>query len=70
VTQGVTEFSKLPKPAREYLAFIEKESGARIGMISTGPGREETIFMDQFADQLSLLSDRQSRTKAKQGARS
>jgi len=69
-TQGVTEFSKLPKPAREYLAFIEKESGARIGMISTGPGREETIFMDQFADQLSLLSDRQSRTKAKQGARS
>jgi adenylosuccinate synthase len=70
VTQGVTEFSKLPKPAREYLAFIEKESGARIGMISTGPGREETIFMDQFADQLSLLSVRQSRTKAKQGARS
>jgi adenylosuccinate synthase len=70
VTQGVTEFSKLPKPAREYLAFIEKESGARIGMISTGPGREETIFLDEFADQLSLLSDRQSRTKAKQGARS
>ncbi len=69
-TQGVTEFSKLPKPAREYLAFIEKESGARIGMISTGPGREETIFLDEFADQLSLLSDRQSRTKAKQGARS
>jgi adenylosuccinate synthase len=69
-TQGVTEFSKLPKTAREYLAFIEKEAGARIGMISTGPGREETIFVDEFADELSLLSDRQSRTKAKQGARS
>jgi adenylosuccinate synthase len=69
-TQGVTEFSKLPKTAREYLAFIEREAGARIGMISTGPGREETIFVDEFADELSLLSDRQSRTKAKQGARS
>ena len=70
VTQGVTEFSKLPKPAREYLAFIEKETGARIGMISTGPGREETIFLDEFADELNLLSDRRSRTKARQGGRS
>ncbi|HEY4052997.1 MAG TPA: adenylosuccinate synthase [Terriglobales bacterium] len=48
-TQGITEFEKLPKAAREYLAFVEKESGARIGMVSTGPGREETIFVDEFA---------------------
>jgi adenylosuccinate synthase len=51
-TQGITELKKLPKAAREYLAFIEKETGARIGMVSTGPGREETIFVDEFADEL------------------
>jgi quinol monooxygenase YgiN len=52
-TQGITELSKLPKAAREYLNFVEKESGARIGMVSTGPGREETIFGDEFAAELT-----------------
>ena len=51
-TRGITELKKLPKAAREYLAFIEKESGARIGMVSTGPGREETILVDEFANEL------------------
>jgi len=54
--QGITELSKLPKAAREYLNFVEKESGARIGMASTGPGREETIFVDEFAAELTSLS--------------
>jgi adenylosuccinate synthase len=57
-TQGITKFDKLPKAAREYLAFLEKESGARIGMISTGPGREQTIFVDEFADELKTLAER------------
>jgi adenylosuccinate synthase len=39
----------LPKPAREYLNFLEKESGARVGMISTGPDRDHTILLDEFA---------------------
>jgi adenylosuccinate synthase len=47
-TLGITEYQKLPAKAREYLAFVERESGARIGMISTGPGREQTIFVDEF----------------------
>jgi adenylosuccinate synthase len=47
-TQGITHVEKLPQAAREYLSFLEKESGARIGMISTGPGREQTIFVDDF----------------------
>ena len=54
-TQGITEFSKLPKAAREYLDFIEKETGARIGMVSTGPGREETIFVDEFMNDLKAM---------------
>ena len=48
-TQGITKFEQLPKAAREYLAFVEKETGAKIGMISTGPDRDQIIFMDEFA---------------------
>ena len=55
-TRGITEFKKLPKAAREYLSFIEKETGARIGMVSTGPGREETIFVDEFLDELETMA--------------
>jgi adenylosuccinate synthase len=69
LTQGITEFEKLPKAAREYLSFIEKETGARIGMVSTGPGREETIFVKEFAEELQSLNGGRRSTKAKQGAR-
>ena len=47
-TEGITEFDKLPKEAQEYLHFLEKESGAKIGMVSTGPDREQTITMSGF----------------------
>ena len=42
-TEGITEFDKLPKLAQEYLHFLEQESGAKIGMVSTGPEREQTM---------------------------
>jgi adenylosuccinate synthase len=48
-TVGVTEHDKLPKKAKDYLQFVQKESGAKIGMISTGPDREQTMFVDEFA---------------------
>jgi len=51
-TEGITEFEKLPKTAREYLSFLEKESGARVGMISTGPDRNHTIFVSDFLSEL------------------
>ena len=47
-TEGITEWAKLPQKARDYLAFVEKESGAKIAMVSTGPGREQTMFMEDF----------------------
>jgi adenylosuccinate synthase len=50
-TQGITEFDDLPRRAKDYLSFIEDHAGARIGMVSTGPGREETILIDGFADE-------------------
>jgi len=47
-TEGITTYDKLPAKAKEYMAFIERESGAKVGMISTGPGREQTILTDEF----------------------
>jgi adenylosuccinate synthase len=47
-TAGITGFDKLPKAAQDYLHFIARESGARIGMISTGPDRAETMLVNGF----------------------
>jgi adenylosuccinate synthase len=62
-TQGITDLNKLPKAAREYLAFIEKETSSRIGIVSTGPGREETIFVDEFAGELKSIADTKTRSQ-------
>ena len=62
-TQGITDLNKLPKAAREYLSFIEKESGATIGMVSTGPGRNETMFTDEFLAKLDSMADGKSRAQ-------
>ncbi|WGK69005.1 adenylosuccinate synthase [Candidatus Haliotispira prima] len=40
---GVREFSKLPKEARDYVAFLEEELGVSITRISNGPRREQVI---------------------------
>ncbi len=48
-TEGVKEFDKLPQAAREYLRFQERESGAKIGMVSTGPDRDQTMVQPEFA---------------------
>lgn len=40
---GVTEFERLPTAARAYVDFIEQTLEVPVGMISTGPSREETI---------------------------
>jgi adenylosuccinate synthase len=47
-TEGITSFEKLPKKAQTYLQFLEKESCAKIGMVSTGPDRDQTMFMPEF----------------------
>ncbi len=55
-TEGITEYAKLPTAAKEYLNFLEAESGARIGMISTGPDRDQTILLPEFAAALAAMS--------------
>jgi adenylosuccinate synthase len=56
-TNKVRTFDELPKAAREYLKFVEKETGARVGLISTGPDRAETILVDEFVGELGLKKE-------------
>jgi adenylosuccinate synthase len=52
LTEGITEFDGLPKLAQEYLKFVERESGAKIGMVSTGPERDQTMTLPGFEAEL------------------
>jgi adenylosuccinate synthase len=54
-TEGITDFEKLPKAAQTYLRFLEAESGARIGMVSTGPDREQTMILPGFSEALEWM---------------
>jgi len=55
-TENIVDVEKLPKQAREYLAFLEKETGARVGMVSTGPDRQQTMFIDDFSEEMKVLT--------------
>jgi adenylosuccinate synthase len=48
-TEGVESFAQLPAAAQDYLKFLEDNSDARIGMISTGPDRDQTMTLPEFA---------------------
>lgn len=43
-TCGVTSYDELPKNARDYVAFLEEQTGVEVGCVSTGPERMETII--------------------------
>ena len=45
-TVGVTEFDSLPANARSYLARMQELAGVPVDIISTGPGREQTIIRE------------------------
>jgi adenylosuccinate synthase len=51
-TEHIRTYEELPQLARDYLAFLEQESDAKIGMISTGPDRDQTIAMPGFEHML------------------
>src|ERR1700677_4697624 len=51
-TEGITELDKLPQLAQDYMKFIEQESGAKIGMVSTGPDRDQTMTLPAFEETL------------------
>jgi adenylosuccinate synthase len=57
-TYGVADYDKLPPKAKSYLDFVEKETGAKVGIVSTGPDREQTVFVEQFSRTLDTVSTR------------
>ena len=54
-TDGIRTFEELPEAAQEYLRFQERESGAKIGMVSTGPDRDQTMVLPEFQAALAEL---------------
>jgi adenylosuccinate synthase len=46
-TYGVRDFSRLPGRAQDYLRFLADQVGVEIAMVSTGPEREQTIWLEQ-----------------------
>jgi adenylosuccinate synthase len=43
-TAGVGRFDDLPERARDYVAALERFVGVEVGLVSTGPERDETII--------------------------
>jgi adenylosuccinate synthase len=55
-TEGVRTWDDLPKPAQEYLRFMERESQAKIGIVSTGPDRDQTFELPAFREAMRHVS--------------
>ncbi len=54
-TESIRSFEDLPQKAQNYLHFVERESRAKVGMVSTGPDREQTMNLPAFQDALGEL---------------
>jgi adenylosuccinate synthase len=48
-TVGTTELASLPQNARSYVEFLSEQIGVKIGLISTGPERSQTIIVRDSA---------------------
>ncbi len=46
-TLGMTKISELPENARKYVEFLSNSIGVEIGLISTGPERDQTIILEE-----------------------
>ncbi|MDQ3804649.1 MAG: adenylosuccinate synthase [Acidobacteriota bacterium] len=44
-TVGTTDLERLPPAARDYVAFISAQLAAPVGLVSTGPERNQTILV-------------------------
>ncbi|NCD32858.1 MAG: adenylosuccinate synthase [Spartobacteria bacterium] len=42
-TVGIRDFALLPEKAKKYIARLEELTGAKVGILSVGPGRESTM---------------------------
>jgi adenylosuccinate synthase len=55
-TEGITDYNNLPTAARDYLDFVSRECNAKIGIVSTGPDRDQIITHPDFAAALAFKS--------------
>jgi adenylosuccinate synthase len=46
-TFGLKDYSQLPPNAKKYLQFVSEHVGVEIAMVSTGPERGQTIWMNK-----------------------
>jgi adenylosuccinate synthase len=46
-TFGLKDYARLPVRARDYLQFLAEQVGVEIAMVSTGPQRDQTIWLDK-----------------------
>jgi adenylosuccinate synthase len=61
-TYGIDTYDALPDNAKRYLEFVEKESAAKVGIVSTGPDREQTMMLPEFAQMLDAVSGSKKRS--------
>ena len=43
-TEGILDYDDLPQAVKAYVAYIEEQVGVPVGLVSTGPKREQTIL--------------------------
>jgi adenylosuccinate synthase len=46
-TFGLKDFSELPQKAKDYLRFLSSQVGVEIAMVSTGPERDQVLWLDE-----------------------
>jgi adenylosuccinate synthase len=44
-TAGISSFDQLPARAKDYIRFLETQTGVEVGCISTGPERNQTVVV-------------------------
>ena len=42
---GIKDYAQFPQKLREYVSFIEAHTGIKIYLVSTGPERDESVFV-------------------------
>jgi len=45
-TYGARELSQLPSLAQDYLKFLADQVGVKVAMVSTGPERQQSVWLD------------------------
>ena len=47
-TFGLRDYSQLPSKATDYLHFLSDQVGVKVVMVSTGPERDQAMWMDEL----------------------